>query len=174
MKLDDRDKGRLLVLAVITLLALPTIWLINRDRDDSRPNVAAVGIDPGSQDAATPPTTFDPMGPGGDGYLEQVTIATTAATVAISHGDGSETTLGQAIATYTTSHNLGPSLCRYNGISGGQVVTVVNVANGRSIRCTTRIWPGGDHDTLVMRDTKFQQIADLTSAPIHVEIRQSS
>ena len=32
MKLDDRDKGRLLVLAVITLLALPTIWLINRDR----------------------------------------------------------------------------------------------------------------------------------------------
>ena len=173
MKLDDRDKGRLLVLAVLTLLALPTIWLINRDRDDSRPNVAAVGINPGSQDATSPPTTFDPMGPGGDGYLEQVTIVTPA-TVSISHGDGGETTLGQAVATYTTSHSLGPSLCRYNGISGGQVVTVVNVANGRSMRCTTRIWPGGDHGTLVMRDTKFQQIADLTSAPIHVEIRQSS
>ena len=56
MRLDERDRGRILLLAVLTLLALPTIWLVNRSDDDSaRPNVAAVGLDPG--EAGTSPAT---------------------------------------------------------------------------------------------------------------------
>ncbi len=160
-----------------TLIALPTLWLVNRDRSDpARPNVAAVGIDPGDQDQAAPApdaTTFDPMGSGGDGYLERVPVTTSVA-VSIAHGTATERTVGQAIATYTASDSLRPSVCRYNGMGGGHDVTVVNVANGRSIRCTTRPWSGGDTRTLVLAASRFQQIADLTSAPIHVEIRQSS
>jgi hypothetical protein len=175
MKLDDRDKGRLLFVAVITLLALPAIWLVNRDHHERRPNVAAVGIEPGSRDpSVTEAVPFDPMGPTGDGYLERVPAATSADTVVIAHGTTDGRAVGQAVATYTTSSSMRSSLCRYNGMAGGLAVTVVNVANGRSIACTTIPWPGADPDTLMMAESKFQQIADLTAAPIHVEIRRSS
>ena len=60
--------------SVITLVALPTIWLANRSDDgpsSSRPNVAAVGLDPGQADAADgAAAAADPMGSSGAAYLE--------------------------------------------------------------------------------------------------------
>ena len=61
--------------SVITLVALPTIWLANRSEDgpsSSRPNVAAVGLDPGQADdaAAELPRRPTRWGRSGAAYLE--------------------------------------------------------------------------------------------------------
>ncbi len=163
---------------MITLLALPTIWLANRDEGgpaSSRPNVAVVGVDPGeADDAAQSPaaqvTDFDPMGESGAMYLEPGTHGRAADSVVVVVGTSPDDALASGRGTYRRSVQNGT--CLFNGIRGGEHVTVVNVANGRSIECTTSTYQSTARRLLVMSTAKFQKIADLTAAPIHVEIRQ--
>lgn len=161
---------------MITVIALPAIWLANRDdgdRSSSRPNVAAVGIDPGEADRSTAVAAegFDPMGDVGAMYLEPVDVTHPPETLAVAVGTHPEEVVGPAKATY--SRNVGVDVCVYDGTSAGVWVTVVNVANGRSIRCTTSYSTGGDRvDVLVMSQSDFLKLADPTAAPIHVEIRK--
>jgi hypothetical protein len=48
---------------------------------------------------------------------------------------------------------------------------VVNTSHGRSVVCTTIRSPD-DADEVVLDTAKFAKLADLTNAPIAVEIRQ--
>ena len=177
MKLDERDRGRILLLAVLTLLALPMIWLVNRSDDDSaRPNVAAVGLDPGEPgpepEAATAPASaeqIDPMGTSGAAYLAPTPTAEQS-TPEVVYGTVSGEAVGMAVATYR--HNIGRDVCLYNGTDLGARVTIVNVANGRSTECTTSYLSGGTTSELVMDSQRFATIADLVSAPVHVEVRR--
>ena len=162
---------------MITLLALPTIWLANRDEDgpaSSRPNVAVVGVDPGeADDAAQSPAQvadFDPMGESGAMYLEPGTTVTPPDSFAVVIGSNPDDALAIGRGTYRRSVPNGT--CLFNRVRGGEHVTVVNVANGRSIECTTSPYQSTDADLLVMSATQFEKIADLTAAPIHVEVRQ--
>jgi hypothetical protein len=165
------------VASVITLIALPAIWLVNRDDDtpSSRPNVAAVGVDPGNADEAVAgdgsADTFDPMGDGGAAFLEAPTTVAPPGTVRIAVGTAPDELVGTARATYRRS-GIGNEVCLYNGTHGGDVVTVVNVANGRSIECTTSLMSDGQTGVLIMSQSRFAKLAELTAAPIHVEVRQ--
>lgn len=161
---------------MITLLALPTIWLVNRSGDgpgSARPNVAAAGLDPGDADRSTVgagPDEFDPMGGGGAAYLEP-TVTVTAPTVPdVAIGSEPDRVVATAIATY--SSGVSWDECKFNGVAIGDDITVVNVANGRSVDCEASYLSGHEPGTLVMYTTRFQSIADLVAAPIHVEIRQ--
>ena len=165
--------------SAITLLALPTIWLVNRDDDgpssSRRPNVAVVGIDPGEAEGGASSegaqaSSFDPMGESGAMYLEPGTTLVPPDSVVLVIGSSPD----QAVATARGSYRRSvPSrTCMFNGLPGGEHVTVVNVANGRSIECTTAPYDGARADVLMMNTVQFQLIADLTAAPIHVEVRQ--
>ena len=164
--------------SVITLLALPTIWLVNRDEagpSSSRPNVAAVGLDPGEADnpaamSGAPVTELDPMGASGAMYLAPATTVVPPASVVVVVGTTPDDAIATARGTFRRDGDV--DVCLFNGAPGGEDVTVVNVANGRSIECTTRSFQGGDDLMLTMHVTRFQKIADLTAAPIHLEIRQ--
>ena len=48
---------------------------------------------------------------------------------------------------------------------------MVNLANNRSVTCTTVLAPGGTGD-VVLHTSAFASIADLTDAPISVEIHR--
>jgi hypothetical protein len=63
-------------------------------------------------------------------------------------------------------------VCRVPGLGNGQPITVVNLNNNRSITCTTELAPADAGHELVMHPDLFSQIADLTDAPIPVEIRR--
>jgi hypothetical protein len=163
-----------LVLAtVITLVALPAIWLANRDDEgaSTRPNVAAVGIDPGRGGGdAGAAAAFDPMGTTGAAYLEPVATARPQAT-AIVIGTTADDVIALARASYRRTAVVFDT-CQFNGLPGGQEVTVVNVANGRSTRCTIVNVHGLARGVLLLSQGRFQRIAELTSAPIHVQIRK--
>ncbi len=58
------------------------------------------------------------------------------------------------------------------GVSSGTKITVVNLDNNRSVTCTTALSPGNAAGDLVMHTSAFATIADLTDAPISVEIRR--
>ena len=58
------------------------------------------------------------------------------------------------------------------GISSGRQVVVVNLDNNRSVTCTAILAPASAAAQLVMASELFAELADLTDAPIPVEIRQ--
>ena len=87
-------------------------------------------------------------------------------------GSTDDALVGTGTATYRS--DVGPAgACLYNGVAMGELVTIVNVDNGRSVECWTG--PNLDEDAppdeLVLTPAGFLLIADLTDAPIHVEIR---
>jgi hypothetical protein len=161
---------------VITLLALPTIWLANRDEGghgSARPNVAVVGIDPGEAGVETPGSAadqFDPMGDPGVMFLDPRTTLVAPDSVAVVVGTSPDEQVATGRGTYRRS--VAPGTCMFNGIRGGESVTVVNVANGRSVTCTTSPYESTGSDVLIMNTAMFQRIADLTAAPVHIEVRQ--
>jgi hypothetical protein len=181
LRLDDRDRGRILLATVITLIALPTIWLVNRAEDgpgSSRPNVAAAGLAPGEADAtvaaaspAASPTgaerRFDLMGDGAV-YLD-TRQAASVPPPEVAIGTSPDTRIGVGKATYRRDVRWGR--CLYNGVQSGRTITVVNVANGRSVDCTAEYLSGGESGMVVLPTGAFQEIADLVAAPVHVEIR---
>jgi hypothetical protein len=162
----------LVLASVLTLVALPAIWLANRDEGSStRPNVAAVGIDPGrADDDAGAAAAFDPMGTTGAAYLDPVATHSPPAN-AIVIGTTADDAIAVARASYRRSAVVFDT-CQFNGLPGGEEVTVVNVANGRSTRCTIVHKIGLARGELLLSQGRFQRIAELTSAPIHVQIRK--
>ena len=157
---------------------LPAIWLANRDQDGvAAPNVAAVGLPTDDGSAASPASDTgaqDPMGRLAPRFLTGTGGSTTEGqgpTVVV--GSTQDALVGTGTATYRG--DVGPpGACLYNGVAMGELVTIVNVDNGRSVECWTspRLDEGAPEDELVLTPQEFLVIADPTDAPIHVEIRQ--
>jgi hypothetical protein len=143
-----------------------------RDTGSPRPNVAAVGA--AVDDAARPVTRapVDPMGTVGPQFLDG-TAAPADRPEAVSPVFGASD--GRAVATATAifRRKVGGGTCLFNGVPVGSHVTVVNVDNNRSIRCTTALRPPDQpQGELVMSAAAFAEIADPSAAPIDVEIRE--
>ncbi len=62
--------------------------------------------------------------------------------------------------------------CTFPGLTTGAEVTILNLDNGRTVTCTAVLGGSGAPDVLVMHTDLFATIADLTDAPIPVEIRR--
>jgi hypothetical protein len=62
--------------------------------------------------------------------------------------------------------------CLVKELRSGLSVTVTNLDNGRSITCVTSIAPLTQTADLVMHTDAFSLLADLTEAPITVELTQ--
>ena len=173
MRFDDRDRRRLVLASVLTVVVLPAVWLVNQDDGGSRPNVAAVGLAAEDAVAGTAATTsVDPMGDVDARYLDGSPLPPPPEHVPIAVGGTDEVVVATAQAIYRQSVGR-VDTCAFNGVEAGELITVVNVDNGRSIECWTARRPVDvPNGELVMHPDRFRQIADLTNAPINVEIRQ--
>jgi hypothetical protein len=173
LRLDGRDRRRLALASALTVVALPAVWLVNRDDDVSGPNVAAVGL--ASDDAAgaaASTTSVDPMGEVDARYLDGTPQPPPPQHVPIAVGTTDEAAVATARAIYRRSVGR-PDTCAFNGIEPGESITVVNVDNGRSVECSTALRPmDAPRGELVMHPDRFRHIADLTNTSILVEIRQ--
>jgi hypothetical protein len=172
LRLDQGDRRRLAFASALTVFALPAVWLANRDNAPNRPNVAAVGLaadnasgrDTGRAGGG-PPASLDPMGAPDPLFLDDEPAAPAPEHVSVAVGteDGAVAT---ALATYSRSV-ANSDACPFNGVAAGTTVKVVNPDNGRSIECVTA---PADGDELVLHPDLFLLLADLTTAPVPVEI----
>lgn len=179
MAFTDTDRRRLLMATTLTLLALPALWWANTSDKSTAPSVAVAGLDIGdsveadgpqdpaaAQEAIDLDATSDPA----PVFLNGPSAATGAAIAQVAVPAKPAFDHLTLRATYrSTITNAGT--CVAPGLSGGLDVTVVNLNNGRSVRCTTVLAPG-DGGELVLATSAFAEIADLTDAPIAVEIRR--
>lgn len=179
MRLERADRRRLAVASAVTAVALPAVWLVNRDDERSsvtRPNVAAVGLAADEATASSsgstggPPTSADPMGELDPMFLDERPAEPAPEHVSVAVGDSDDAVVATALATYSRSVAPGDG-CPFNGVPAGSQITVVNPANGRSIECVTT--PSDDDEAvLVLHPDRFALLAGLDTAPVPVEIHQ--
>jgi hypothetical protein len=74
----------------------------------------------------------------------------------------------KAQASFRRSIN-DPGLCQVYGVPYHAMITITNLDNSRSISCVASIVPVPDQHAIVSADA-FLQLADLTDAPVPVEI----
>jgi hypothetical protein len=175
MALTDTDRRRFAAAAALTLLALPALWLANTRQNSSAPNVAVAGIDPGVEvgiDATEQETTaVDGIGEVAPVFLEGPASAPGAGLSEIAIPAKPLVDGITAKATFRSTVP-GTDTCIVSGLTTGTRITVVNLDNNRSVSCTTILAPGDSTDDIVLHTSAFAEIADLTDAPISVEIRR--
>ena len=175
MSLTDTDRRRFIAVTVLTLVALPALWWANTSEGSSAPNLAVAGIDPGvdtgaTADGATAAPTATDRNDIAPVYLEGPASAAGAGQSAIAVPAKPLHEGVSAKATFRSSVSNGT--CIVTGFSSGTRITVVNLANNRSVTCTAVLAPGNPADDVLMPTSAFAEIADLTDAPISVEIRR--
>jgi hypothetical protein len=199
MALTDSDRRRFLMATALTLVALPALWWANQD--DGAPNVATAGIAVDDTPTGNPPTSRgddDGAGsvavsgtltaPSGPAPAPAQPAPATAADDAPVFLEGPAGQVGAGLpeiavptapagdrftAKATFRSSVGPTTaCAIPGMLNGATITVVNLDNNRSITCTTVVAFNGSAPELVMHPDLFAQIADLTDAPIPVEIHR--
>lgn len=171
-KFDLTDQRRLAVAAAITVIALPSLWLTSRNDEAGAPNVATAGVaispDEESHNGGTP-GVLDPMGSPGAAYLDGAPAATSPGTIQIAIPIEPPGTSVSGTASYRSSL-LSDAVCQVKDAPFGARVTVTNLDNSRSVRCTASVSPAGLLDSVVMHTDAFLVIADLADAPVPVEI----
>ena len=171
MTRPDPDRRRFLLATLVTLLALPALWWINQDDDSAAPNVATVGVEVGDDtDAAT--TGEAATEADGDGtepvFLDGPFSANPgAAEIAVPAAPDREPIVGTA--SYSSVRSI--TLCFTRGIVSGRELTVVNLDNTRSTTCVAQPPLENQTTDVVLHTRAYNQLADLTDAPIPVEIR---
>jgi hypothetical protein len=174
MVLTDTDRRRIFAVTVLTLVALPALWWANTSENSSTsPNLAVAGIDPVVESPTTAPAqtaTDDGLDDVAPVFLEGPTSAAGAGQAEIAIP--AKPLIDSVIAMATFRSNLADGTCIVAGMTSGSRVTVVNLSNNRSVNCTTMLAPGNLPGDLVMNTDAFASIADLTDAPISVEIRR--
>ena len=171
-KFDLTDQRRLAVAAAITVIALPSLWLMSRSEEAGAPNVATAGVaiapESGSPTTAGP-GAVDPMGSPGAAYLDGPPAATSPGVIVIavpSDGPGRSVT---GTATYRSTLPS-ESVCQVKDAPFGSRVTLTNLNNSRSMTCIASVSPAGILDSVVVHVDAFLSIADLADAPVPVEI----
>ena len=167
MAFTDTDRRRFIAAAALTLVALPALWWANTSQNSSAPNLAVAGIDVDAEDTTiSTPVDVDPIAPV---FLEGPASAAGAGQSEIAVPARPLIDGVSAKATFRSS--VWANRCLVPGLSDGSQVTVVNLDNNRSVTCTTVLVPGSPGD-VVLTTSAFATIADLTDAPISVEIRR--
>ncbi len=180
MALTDTDRHRFTAATALTLLALPALWLANTSQNSTAPNLAVAGLDAdaavGASNAPGSATREDPRDGAVDSEVdgEKAPVFLDGPSSAVGAGQVEVAVPARPLidgitaqATFRSAVRRGT--CMVPGVTGGSEVTVVNLANNRAVACTSAIAPGTE---VVLPTSTFATIADLTDAPISVEIRR--
>jgi len=175
MALTDTDRRRLMAATALTLLALPALWWANTSENSVAPNLAVAGID-----ADVDVAPIDQESPAGDPAAESDDVApvfldgpSSAAGAGLSEiAVPQRPLIDDIMAKATFRSSVRGNTCIVTGVSSGSRVTVVNLANNRTFSCTSVLIPDNPPGTVVLPTAAFAEIADLTDAPISVEIRR--
>ncbi|NND74981.1 MAG: hypothetical protein HKN44_08245 [Ilumatobacter sp.] len=185
MALDDTDRRRFFLAAIVSLLALPALWWANRDDGSAGPNVATAGVEIAGDTASTasPASPADTDTTIGESRLPPVQTvrgsdpvfldgpapnAVGVSEIAVPATSATEAVMAQA--TYRSSV-VDAATCLTKTLQPGRTVTIVNLDNNREATCQLRLGPATQVDDLVVHTDLFIELADLTDAPIPVEIR---
>ena len=166
------ERRRVVLASVVTLIALPALWVLNRDSaaSSASPNLGAAGIEvaKGGHDEAPSTSEYQPEPPlfvGGDDTVAQPGVIN----VAVPPAQGTNTLAMKA--TFHRYEAVSDDVCTTMLVPDGATLTVVNVDNGQRITCRNTygigVPAGAD---LVLNTAVYVLIGDLADAPLSVRV----
>jgi hypothetical protein len=181
MAQDYAQRRRVALALAITVIAAPAAFLLNRSGNDDEPATAAtletvVGTVPGaggSVGAAVipgtePPDQSDPLGTAAAGYLSGTTVPADVGAAQIAVPRLPESVKG--MATFSSSIDSTLRCHASADVPFNATITVTNLDNSRSVQCVSSVGGAPPEETVVLATETFAQIADLTDAPVPVQI----
>jgi len=170
--MDVHERRRIVLASALTLVALPAIWLLDRDDPAASPNVAVVGVPAPNVTAvatAAPAVTASPETPvflDPDGAAQAAPVVANAAT-AEPAGTNEITGMG----TFKRFEGATVPSCTVPTAPSGALITVTNVDNGLSLTCTNNLGITTLAGVIVTIDTDvYVTIADLVDSPVPVRV----
>ncbi len=160
MALSVYERRRILVLGVVTILAVTALRSTGFGGDDTTATTTSTTSTLVLTDESIP----DPVILGGPAPLAP------SGSAAIAY----PATTGNEINGLATFSNLGYTqtpVCYSTQVPAGAIVTVTNVNNGRTVKCTSvysLLVPPGM--TIMLHNSVFIDIANLNDAPLPVKI----
>jgi hypothetical protein len=184
---DYAQRRRVALALAITVIAAPAAFLLNRSSGDDEPVTAGtletvvgtVAPAGGTADAAVvvpvteAPDATDALGTAPAGYLSGTTVPGDVDAAQIAVPRLPESVRGLA----TFSSDIDSTLeCHANAaeVPFNATITVTNLDNSRSVQCVSSIGGAPPETTIVLATATFAQIADLTDAPVPVQITWTS
>lgn len=164
------DRRRFAVACVITLVALPALWLASRNSASSVSPATDGSLTQTTPPATEPPTTaYQPQPPlfvGGDSEPALPPVIN----IAVPPAPGPNETLARA--SYHRYLGIVGTSCTAPFAPEGAQLTVTNVNNGLAVTCINAsagvVVPGGAD--MVIDTALFVRFGDLNDAPITVRV----
>jgi hypothetical protein len=180
MAQDYAQRRRVALALAITVIAAPAAFLLNRSGGGDEPETVAtvgtvVGTVPGSGGSVgavvsgtESPGDTDPLGTASAGYLSGTTVPADVGAAQIAVPRLPESVKGMA----TFSSEIDSTLrCHASAdVPFNATITVTNLDNSRSVQCVSSVGGAPPEETVVLATATFAQIADLTDAPVPVQI----
>ncbi len=176
---DYAQRRRVALALAITVIAVPAAFLLNRDKGDDSSASASVAplpatLAPSAEfDATTSvqgsqaPDDTSPLGTAAVGYLAGSTVPDDYSPAQIAVPRLPESVKGVATFSSTIDSTL---RCHAKGVPFNATLTVTNLDNSRSVQCVASIGGPEPESDVVLAAETFAQIADLTDAPVPVQI----
>lgn len=161
--MEPTDRRRIGLATVLTVVALPAIWMLGAKGDDAHPALGAAGAPQIQSQAATSDTYQSPL----PVFLNGKPLALPPSQVDVAVPPAGSANDKPGTASYRW---IGRSTCWSALAPSGTVVTVTNVANRQSIRCTSSAATTPAGVDIVLDTNAFATIADLADSPIHVRV----
>lgn len=160
MVLSVYERRRILVLGVITILAVTALRSVGSSDETTTAATTTSTTDVVVTDESIP----DPVILGGPAPL----APSGSAAIAFPATSGTEVS---GLATFSNLGYTQTPVCYSTQVPAGAIVTVTNVNNGRTVKCTSvysLLVPPGM--TIMLHNSVFTDIADLNDAPLPVKI----
>lgn len=154
--------------SALTLVALPALWLLDRDDPAASPNVAAAGMPTPVVTAAASTVTTAPEQPV---FLDPngATPAPVIASAATAPPAGTNEITG--LGTFKRFQGVTVPSCTVPAAPNMAQITVINVDNGLSLTCTNDLSVTTLGGVIVTIDTDlYVTIADLVDSPVPVRV----
>jgi len=168
--MDVHERRRIVLATAFTLVALPAIWLFDRDDPTASPGLAAAGV-PTPEVSGDDDADDDADEPEMPIFLDNtvVVVAPAVIDVALPEAPGDDELEGTG--SFKRFDPLSDRKCAAPGVPSNTLITVTNINNGLSITCRTTNGVSVPYGVTVAIDTDlFIEIADLASAPVPVRL----
>lgn len=174
MSQDYAQRRRVAVALAITVIAVPAAFLLNRGNEPATtPTGTVIGsvvADGSSAQQAQPadaPSATDAMGTTPVGYLDGTVPARDSDPAKIAIPRLPQSINGTGSFRRQLTNVAG---CIAKGVPYNSRITVTNRDNSRSVTCINNVGGVQPNVDVVLHPDAFLQIADLTDAPIAVQI----
>lgn len=168
----ETNRRRFLWPVIVTLIAVPAIWWASQRADSNDSDTGATSTE--VADGATAAGSTSPLSPELVGDYEPVYLDGPEGESPPGIADIAVPAQGELAlyqdATYSSALPAGICTARVGQV--GERVHVVNLENNRSIICLVQLANPEQQEDLVLSRAAFLKLADLTDAPIPVELRQ--